>query len=611
MVPLNKFDLINYSKPQFLNNEKPLTNIIGFDTETRKEDAQPFLYCTSLGEELSRDNFLVDLFQPQYHYANFVTWNLKFDGSSFMKIFPKEFMDTLHKEHKAELEFKDSIYKFKYVPSHKCYVIRKGKIKVTFWDIQPFYGKRTRLESAASNFLNEHKLEIDPNLFTQEYIDDNRERIRKYCIQDAVLTQKLAVKWINDFSKTGMIVPALYSQANVSFAYFCKETNNRIVTAWDIWSRGHKKCIQLAFESYQGGKFEMQKKGAFYGYEYDISSAYPFEIANLIDTKGCRIYYSKKIVKEAVYGFARVRIRNLTNKAIPTGIMHKGVRVYPKGVFYATVTKNEIEYLREIGVEVSIIEGAWITVSRRRYPYRKIINDLYHKKTIYKKTDPTLANNYKIIMNSFYGKMAQCNLTPEGDYAPGKGWNPIYAAVITANVRISLCRIQNMFPDSIIACHTDSVISTKPITIPGHDKGMGSFEFVEKGDGILIMCGIYALNDCWGTRGFTLKKKDDENYYQALKRMLMEHENKLSISVPTKRVESWVEATNKGHDPSIINYFQLYNKEMNINADKKRDWGKNSRTTCKQLTKNLYTSKPLTTNHPDFILNNSQPDYWI
>jgi hypothetical protein len=618
MVPLHKFNLINYIKPKFFPEGKPLTNIIGFDTETRKS-GEPFLLCTSLGTSISTENFLDDIFQSQYHYANFITWNLKFDGSSIMRLFSEDFMKQLHKDHTAKLESDGKIYKFKYVPSHKCYTIHRGKIKVTFWDIQPFYGKRTRLESAASEFLNDHKKPLDANLFTDEYIKNNLQTIQEYCIHDAVLTQRLAELWIKNFSETGMNVTALFSQAHVSFSYFCKEMKNRIVTAWDLWSRGHTKLIQFASESYQGGKFEVLKRGYFNGYEYDISSAYPNEIANLIETKGCDVIHSKKLIPEAVYGFARVQIDNRTNKAIPTGIMYNGVRVFPKGKFYATITKNELLYMREIGVTVHILDAYWITVHRKRYPYRKTIHKLYDLKTELADSNPTLSSNYKTIMNSFYGKMAQCNLTPDGTYSPGKGWNPIYAAVITANVRIELCRVQNMFPDSIIAVHTDSVISTDPLKIPGckdtvekkNPSKLGHFEFKASGSGIMIMCGIYALANRWGTRGFSLVKNPKETYYDALRRFLTEREKEKTINITTRRVESWVEATNKRHPKTDINRFQIYDKVLTIGADKKRDWRPNDNITCGKLIEKLYDSKSLYTSefNPN-IYDDKIPSYW-
>lgn len=632
MVPLSKFASIVYKKPSFRSYAKPLTNLIGFDSEAYRSGT-PFMFCTSLGDVITPDLLLETLFTPKYFRANFVVWNLKYESGAILKLFPHAIVKQMQRHHEAKIVFKGIKYSLKYIP-HKCFAIRQRKFagsSVKFWDMAPFYG-RCKLETAASAYLKEHKDDIDPNLFTVPYVDANFSTIAKYCVQDCLLTQKLATLWVDKFNETGIVVTNLFSEASISFDYVSSLT--KIVTPWEFWENNNK-LVQLAVESYEGGKFQITHRGAFHGYEYDISSAYPYEISNLIDIRGARVVYSRTPVPEAFYAYLRVRIDHRDASVhLPCGIYQK-LRLYPIGTYYLTITLQEYLYItKELpsqAVSVEILDGAWMVSRRRRYPYRTIFNDLYRLKTEYKKTDRLRSNNYKIVMNGYYGKMAQCLLDKdEGIYNAGKGWNPLYASVITANTRIAVTRIQNIMKDKCYAIHTDSVMCSEPIPKKFLGSGLGKFEFVEAGNGILCACGVYEINGINALKGVRDKTYcpkcnsrdvrsprhdgDREKFFickcghefsvtsWGLKKMLSENPGQKTLKIDLLHVESWIQAMAQNHSLDAINLFDYVTKELRLNGDTKRLWPRDVDSTM--LLESLQSSYPLS------IHEKTTPAYW-
>ena len=173
MVPLTRFKDIRYKEPKFFSFAKPLENIIGFDSEAYRS-GHSFMFCTSLGDVISPDRLIETLFTDKYRKANFVVWNLKYESGAILKLLPQEIIKHLQVHHKAKIVHKGIKYEIKYIP-HKCLSIRQRKFagtSIKFWDMAPFYG-RIKLNTAAEAYIGEKKDDIDPNLFTVPYVEEN------------------------------------------------------------------------------------------------------------------------------------------------------------------------------------------------------------------------------------------------------------------------------------------------------------------------------------------------------------------------------------------------------------------------------------------------------
>jgi len=594
MINSLDFDKLVYKDPApALNDQRdPIDKIIGFDSEAYTT-GEPFLFSTSIPEIITPDALPDILFEDRYIEANFMLFNMKYDSGAILYSLDRDSLEELWRTGSVKV----GDFRYRYIP-HKQLRIYRGKSKVTFWDVAQFYkhgGRRLTLDSASKIYLNESKLTLRTKRFTPQYVKKFYKSITKYAIQDAVLTQKLGVYLVNKLDQFGITPTAIYSCASISFKYFCDHAN--VVTSWKYW-QDDKDVLKFACDAYEGGKFEVTARGSFsHGYEYDISSAYPYEIANLVDIRNATTVRTAEYQPKAVYGFLRCFIDNSAAKHIPCGMIRNNVRIYPSGQYHLTITKQEYDYLLTINIPVKIHDAIWLFVKRKSYPYRHVISTLYNLKSHYKGKDRMAYDLTKIVQNSFYGKTAQVIELPDGKFNAGAGWNPIYASIITANPRIKITKVQNALESDCLAVHTDSVILTKPLPAQFEQDGMlGNFEHVVEGAILLIACGMYQIADRCAFKGFKPNKQDS---WQSI---LERNYNRSHIKYRVRHVESWVETMAKNHDKSSINLFQSMKKDIDLNCDTKRIWS-NTATAKSLLSSNEQSGHKI-------IVNTEKPKYW-
>lgn len=561
MITSLDFPRLQYRNPEKAIKDKRscIDKIIGLDSEAYTT-GEPFMFCTSLHRVHRPDEIPYIFFKDaDYVNGNFMLYNIKYDSGAILYHLPRSNLHELWSTGKTKF----GEYRYSYIP-HKLLRISRGKRKASFWDIAQFY--RLSLDNAARKYLNKKKIDIRTKRFSKAYVQHFWNYIAKYCIQDAVLTEELGNYFINKLMQLNIIPSTLYSQASISFKFFASRTN--IVTSWRFWNED-RALLEFACDAYEGGKFEVTTRGKLNAKEYDITSAYPYYIRNLIDIKNATYIRTSEYQPKAVYGFLRVHIDNTDFKYLPCGIMVKNVRIYPAGSYYLTITKEEYDYLQEISVPVKIIDAMWLFVKRRRYPYRKPIDEAFKIKSESKNKDAMMYHNSKIIMNGFYGKTAQVIELPDKKLVAGAGWNPVYASVITANTRIQVSRIQNLFKGKCYAVHTDSVMIDRNLSLPDNipsDGSLGNFEYVTEGESILIACGMYQIGKDCAFKGF--RPQDHETWESLLSKKLTRKKLRYKI----RHVESWIETMAKNHPKDKINLFQTVYKDIDFNCDVKRIW---------------------------------------
>jgi hypothetical protein len=417
------------------------------------------------------------------------------------------------------------------------------------------------------------------------------------------LTKNLAIFLLNKLKEFGITTTALYSCASISFKYYTD--NTRVITSYKFYEND-KELLKFACDAYQGGKFEVTSRGYYKNaIEYDISSAYPYEIANLKDITNAKIYRNREYIPEADYSFLRVKIYNPNGIHLPCGIMEKNVRIYPAGVYYLTITKAEYEYMLSMNIKMFIYEAYHLIMRIKKYPYRKLTNGLFTLKQTFKNKDEMLYSVTKIVANSFYGKTVQCIENWKKEINAGSGFNPIYGAIITANTRIKVTKLQNLLKESCLAVHTDSVIATEPVPLNLIHKKLGSFTYEINGDLILIACGMYQISNKCAYKGFKAKLIDKKKrVYDSWDRILSRNRNKSKIKYRQLYVESWCDAMAKNHERERINYFDYKNQKIiDLNCDVKRIWPSIA------TGNDLLTKKEQS--EPRVLIENEPPKNWI
>jgi hypothetical protein len=608
MIDSRDFYRLIYRYPNLKGKGVLITEVLGFDTEAYS-NGRPFLYAFSNGiiYDCRECNFDIKKIFDDFSFPekgktiHFSVYNLKYDSGAVLYFLPDEV--------KAELWYYGDVQyegvKIEYIP-HKNLKLRYNKCTVNFWDVSQYYSMT--LDRAAKKYLGKQKIEVGTKKFTVENVNNNWKNIVEYCIVDSELCGELTVFLIGKLSEFGIRTTALYSSASLSFRYFA-DYSPKIVTCWRPW-KYYQEAVKYAIDSYQGGKFEVTARGSFYGYEYDIVSAYPYEIRKLIDITFARYEKSNKYIEKADYGFIRCKVKNVNGVHLPFGPMIQNTRIYPAGEFYATITKAEYEYCIEYGVEIEIDSAWWLIVGNKKScPYEKTIDTLFKLKAQYKGNDAMLYEVSKRMLNSFYGKMVQCiekrvrpdevdgveiEIEKESYIQAGAAFNPFFASIITANTRLKVCRLQQELKEKCLAVHTDSVITTCEIDQKYLSGELGGFDYVTHGQGCIIACGEYFIGDKAAYKGF---RPIDADTWLAI---LARNATKSKIPYPVVKVETWREAVAKGHYGSI-NLFSEDTKEIDLNADVKRIWAK--RITAGDLLKKLEQSKQV-------VYCGSYPDHW-
>jgi hypothetical protein len=602
MITSEKWDQIVFKHPRQRVNNTPITALLGFDSEAYKTGA-PFMFCFSDGF-YCKPKAVFQVLYDRYLGKHFAVYNLKYDSGAILFTIPKK--NKIELWEKNETFYQAVNCHIEYIPhkhlrlSWETGEIKRGKPvmdSVYFWDISQYYNMS--LDAAAERYLDRHKLDIETKKFTRLYVKDNFERIKKYCIQDSVLCADLGNYFLKKLDDAGIQPSALYSSAFLSLEYFQKKCN--VITSWRFY-RWYPDMMKTALDSYQGGKFEITARGRTYAYVYDIVSAYPHSISQLVDLSFAEIVKDKKYRKEAVYGYLRCHVSITDTVHLTAGIMLKNNRVCPIGSYYLTLTKKEYDYMLEIGCDVDILEGYWIIVQSKRYPYKETVQELFALKDKYKKSDVMQANTYKIMLNGFYGKLAQViekeNKKGILEYKPGYAWNPMHASEITADTRLQVTRWQNIYKEKCLAVHTDSILLSEKLPESFLGNGLGDLKLECEGDTILIACGQYELinkkgayKGIWPENGETWRD------------ILTKAGRKSIIEFQYTKVESWIEAVSKGHFDKI-NLFQPDIKKINLNVDNKRLWP------CKVTAQDLLTTGFLQQSDPPIYINTEIPSFW-
>lgn len=555
-----------YHPPRSKRSKLPVSSIepIGLDTEA-DVTGDTFMICTSLGDVWTPDDFPGCFFDRKHRDRAYVTWNLKYDMGAMLQVLPRDKLQQLRLSNKCIV----GEYRFKVI-SNKLLSISKGKKHIQIYDVMGFYG--SSLDNAAKKYLSDAKITVGSKSFTWIDIMYRWDEIAEYCVHDCVLTARLAERFIKQLNSWGLHVRKLYSTAHVSYAWFSAKCGHPSV-GW-LW-RFNRTVLDYAMASYNGGKFEVTRKGADYYYEYDIASAYPNSIRNLVDLYNARIVWDNKYRKWAVYGFIDASMYIPPTLPSPVAVKRGYLNTYPAGEIRKIITKREYEYLTANGADITINSACWIHVDKKIYLYRDEIDRLYKLKSEIDKDNDKLAyQTVKILMNSLYGKFVQLI---EGEYGwrAGASWNPIFASYITAETRTYISELQLKHP-SVVAVHTDSIISHDKLDYPVSSQ-LGDLSFEIEGEGIVAGCGVYQIGKKTALRGVPSKTPLLELCREAGK----------TLNITNKRANTWRQVLANGWSENDINLFVDVIKKLHPDSDKKRIWLQDAESWQDLLTRTI------------------------
>ncbi len=482
---------------------KLTTNVYGFDTETFNGRAK--ILCSSDKTSIESTKS-IDYIAFLYNKCNFtslnVWYNLGFDFSAIMKQFfedNKEVMneykkhkrlnikiqrmeqipDITEKENellsKLRLKYDNTKIKFyvgDYIVSRvgdKSFSIRhiSSKRCISFYDVASFFAINSKfisLDEASKIYLHKHKnaeeLKIDASKIGEEkgYYEAHREKITKYCINDASLTRELFILILKAIDDLELPAPnKFFSKASITKAVL----NNTTSIKNDIseYDKNVPAIVKkYAKNAFHGGLFKLNYVGNFNEdvYNLDINSAYPTFIKQINGLANCKmLFYGDKDFNKCFYKFYKIKCK--ADPLFPTKI--KGVLkyVYSEKELIYSITGIDKETMDLYKLKYKIIDGYGVLTTGNTI-YRKIVDSLYTKKKEIKVKFGKKSFQYmlvKTIANSLYG------ITAEQHPVQSKFTNFIYASYTTSFCRREVNKLAYLIENNngrVLTFETDGLI---------------------------------------------------------------------------------------------------------------------------------------------------------
>ena len=599
LIERNGYIQSEYKKKYILDNGLVIKNrrlstktiykcekVIAYDVETYKGKAK--LICCSGSKSILNPTFL-EAIKFLFYLANNnkvyrFFYNLDFDFTAILKLWKSKNSKVRNKWILKKIEWLKNGIEIRY----KSFKLRwiKGRMltikhitrkkRIVFTDIFNFF--KIGLNKSAEIYLKDVKIDnIDGNLLNTslDYWNKKEKDIIKYCIQDSILTKDLGVVLIKAIEKTGLPLPKyLVSSASLSKHYF--RLNGFIPKISHI----PENILQISYDCYFGGRFEMFKRGTFVKlFLYDIVSQNPHFIKELLSMRDGLWKKVNIIPKNQCLGFFRVKLDIPKDYIIPTiPIKHNGVNKFPTGIIEKWLTWFDLDLLRDYIIEVYegfvFYESALCNSNElnNHKPFKDKIDFLFEKKKLLKGKLELDYNIVKLCMNAVYGCFIEIhkNYDVFNNFTLNAGmmFNSVYASQITAFGRWSVIKdIPKKLYKNIIAIHTDSIISDIPLDkYLDIGKELGQWNLENEGKGLIINTGMYQIDDLIKTRG--IPKKFIGNWFTFCEKNSKVKRKSFKITHMRKLAEGLI------RDKSLKNVNTIMDdiRSVNCNSDTKRDW---------------------------------------
>jgi len=424
--------------------------VIGVDTESLLT-GYAFLVCDSRGRSSwirSFDDVMAFFNHPDYAYSLLVAFNLNFDASVLLKWAGKDVCTELVDNNRISVEGCN----IQYIPG-KFLQFRFGNKFIRIFDVAQFF--QGSLDWNAKQYLGKAKKSLPTKTFSEA--DYDRLDVLEYCIWDAALTEGLGTYVVNAFDKLDVGVGSLASPATILESYVLDQLliRNPVHTV-------PKGALEFAVRSFNGAWFENFKAGTFpRTYRYDLVSAYPCVIRELVDLSLGEWTHTKTPPKDVMYGYVHAKIN--IPKTYISPIMFKNQTddvLHPHGSWTTYITMQELNWIREHGGTATVYEGWWFVPFTKVWKFRRVVDKFFAVKRD-AKADSMEKWSSKIALTGMYGKFLQ-----HRDGYGGRLYNPVYAAEITSRVRLMVADACLLSPDTIISVMSDCVVSTSPLSLP-------------------------------------------------------------------------------------------------------------------------------------------------
>jgi hypothetical protein len=382
---------------------------------------------------------------------------------------------------------------------------------------------------------------IDPKRYQSDMT--YQKNVLKSNELDNIVLIDIANRMLSDFKTiSGYLPKSIFTNGSLARSYLLSQigTFGSKDLNFNMKFKGyHKKgLLDYAMRSYHGGKIESYVLGYLPKAKViDITSAYPYAMSLLPKLTG-KMIHSNDINILSVYYYAfinceiEIKDMELIHPVIVENPINKS-NISPYGHIKTIITKLSYDYLLKKGCKVKVIDF-YACEHENSYPYKKIIDTLFSERLKYKKSNPSLSQMYKIILNSLYGITYELtdiytNIDDKiewAGYRAGDYFNPIIASYITDFTRTYLSEVSHhiiMNGGEVYLNMTDSIIYQGDIYLDIFSdlKVLGKFEQPTEIKEVYILgAGRYEYKNAFDNtftiknRGFSVSVKDKSFYSQ-------------------------------------------------------------------------------------------------
>lgn len=253
-----------------------------------------------------------------------------------------------------------------------------------------------------------------------------------------------------------------------------------------------QEAAELAYKCCHGGWMEAFQRGYWeQACDYDIKSAYPFQLSRLPDTRRGSWMQSGTVIPAATIGFLDGEITIDTDFS---PIMYEAGtdRKYtPRGTWETVITLGEYNFINRHGLGNFVLRDGWFwqaeSFSRPLYhPIRKLYGDKERSTGLQREVA-------KRIANGIYGKM----LESRRDHTEfGEHFNPVWGALTESRTRLAVAEfcLQAMKAGiNVLHVAVDGVITDRPAPESWLGSSMGSWYLNASGRCIIISSGVVGI----------------------------------------------------------------------------------------------------------------------
>jgi hypothetical protein len=342
------------------------------------------------------------------------------------------------------------------------FMVKSGKRRRTIWDIWKFY------QSKFVSALEDWKIGSKEELARMRTMKDQRgefdklgtEEILAYCISECTHMATLARKLVEAHDQAGLKLRSFYGAGSTATCLL-KDMGIRKIRG-DGGPVAMTKPVAAAFF---GGRFENSVIGPVYDtvYGYDISSAYPYQLAFL----PCLVCGSwERTTDKRRMWHARAALVHYALGKPPAAVWgpfpfreRTGSIAFPLASGGGWVWRAEYLAGKRVFPHVRFQE-AWVYESdcTCEHPFAKIPHYYRERLRIGKEGAGIV---FKLGPNSVYGKLAQS----VGD-APFQSW--IWAGMITSGCRAQILGLMALHKDlsNLLSVATDGIYTRERLTTP-------------------------------------------------------------------------------------------------------------------------------------------------